>query len=168
MPTETTPGTYTFDPVDSVIQHTEGTARDIVFKVVGSDPTQTTPPAVRLIVVDPALINATTITYDQQDGSGTLHISDSPLCPWTLSFKNFTDNSVFTENNSWYHPPNSAVFNYTKQSIGLSLPIDVYADDGLGQPGNNSQLHQQYTLKVTPDFSAGRDRLIAIVQAGPG
>lgn len=161
--------TYAFSPVLTTINHTEGVESVLVFSVNASGGTAsstTTPPAITQIELSPMLQAVATKSINA-NGTGTVVISTSSLYPWTLSFKRITDNVVLTEDNVWTLPADSAVFSYVKHMTPPVLTIDVYANSTDPDTNLITQMHQLYTITVTPDFSAGRDQLVALAHASP-
>jgi hypothetical protein len=183
MATNGTPLTYTFDPDPTIeIIHNEGEETTLVFTVKPSGGsngaaggTTSAPPAITQIDLSPILQVVATKSIETVLGdtgavissTGTVIIGTSSLYPWKLSFKLLGDNSVFTEDNSWYSPPNSAVFNYDKKSDPPILLIDVYADIPDPDATTFTQEHKQYTVKAIPNYSAGRDELVKLALASP-
>ena len=172
MATGTPPAaTPTFTPVLTQLEHTEGVESTFTFSITASSSSSSggggggTAPAITRIDLSPIMQIVATASI--ADGVGTVIIGTSSLYPWTLSFKQVVDNTVITEDNVWTLPPNGAVFNYIKHlTPSPVLTIDVYADSTDPEAGLTT-LHQQYTVTVTPDFSAGRDQLVKLARLSP-
>jgi hypothetical protein len=160
----TTAVTYAFSPIITTIEHTEGVQSVLTFSITATG-TVTTPPRITQLTLSPRLQAVSTKSINA-NGTGTVTISTSSVYPWTLSFKKLDDNTVFTEDNTWFSPPNSAVFNYVKHMTPPVLTIDVYGETNDTGSGLVT-MHQQYTVTATPNFSAGRDQLVGLAHASP-
>lgn len=163
MATSTAP-TYTLSPTATELEHSEGSESVYTFSILATGIGAVAAP-ITLIELSPMLQVVATSAI--ANGIGIVTISTSSVYPWTLSFKNINDNTIFTEDNTWYAPPNGAVFNYTKQLTPPVLTIDVYADIPDAESGSTATIHQQYSVTATPNFSAGRDQLVALAYASP-
>lgn len=163
MTTSTAP-TYTLSPTATELEHSEGSESVYTFSILATGIGAVAAP-ITLIELSPMLQVVATSAI--ANGAGTVTISTSSVYPWTLSFKNIHDNSIFTEDNTWHTPPNGAVFNYTKQLTPPVLTIDVYADIPDVESGSTTTIHRQYSVTAIPNFSAGRDQLIAIAHTSP-
>jgi hypothetical protein len=164
MATSTAP-TYTLNPTTTELGHSEGSESVYTFSVSVTGIGTVAPPITH-IELSPTLQAVATSSINT-NGTGTVIIGTSSVYPWTLSFKKIDDNTIITENDNWVAPPNGAVFNYTKHLTPPSLTIDVYAGIPDIETGTTTTIHQQYSVTATPNFSAGRDQLVALAHASP-
>lgn len=164
MATSTAP-TYTLNPVTTTFEHSEGSESVYTFSISVTGVGAVAPPITQ-IVLSP-MLQAVATSSINTNGTGTVTVGTSSVYPWTLSFKKIDDNTIFTEDNTWYAPPNGAVFNYTKHLTPPTLTIDVYAGIPDIESGATTTIHRQYSVTATPNFSAGRDQLVALAHTSP-
>lgn len=167
MVTTTAPN-WAISPTSTTLQHTEGTRSTYTFSIIDLNnvlnPTETPPVITQVVASASVQPNIESITPSA--GTITVVIGTGSLYPWTLSYTNVDTNATGTVDNVWTLPDHGAVYRYEKHMSIPVITLDVYADYEPAQSGI-APLHQQYTITVTPDFSAGRDQLVGLAHASP-
>lgn len=170
----TTP-TYTFSPLPSIhLQHSEGVVSTYTFRISTAAVGATQPRVTRIELSNNKLRQLATSSINL-DGSGTVNITTAPVYSWTLYFKQLVTHTIFTQDNSWYSPPDSTVFRYIKHLDNPNFTIDVYGSVPdpnavvvVGGPVTPElKFHEQYIVDATPDFSAGKVQLKELVRQSP-